>query len=206
MKKQMHNQNGTLDRFLATFNQFIGSGVLIAVVILSGATVVSAAQKSQIKKIPCVTVVSKNGDQHPGRVFDVSDTSLTLWCSEELYSDQNRSQHSRNVHYSEISHIIIEEKGNTVSGVVIGTLLGATLGLFSSQLVPVTWTNVNWSPFEMAETMLETPMVLICAVLGGVAGALNGIDTKVQINGDIESFHNIVPILQEIKVKEGESP
>jgi hypothetical protein len=205
MDNRIYSSKRTNFRCFVVVNRFVRSSVLIAIVILFACESVSGTQESQINKIPIVTVITEEGNQVPGRVLDVADSALILGCRKEPSSGHNCNEHSQRFHYSEINHIIIEEKGNIVSGVAIGTLVGTTFGLFSSQLVPVTWTNVDWSPFEMAETMLSTPMVLTGAFLGGVAGVLQGIDTKIRINGDIELFRNAIPILQVIRLEERDS-
>ena len=175
----------------------------IIVISLMTVPAVLAGDNTQIKKIPYVTVFSENGYQYPGRILDVNDSSLVLWCNKEPYDERNHEEYAKQFHYGEIRQIVIERKGHIYRGILVGSLIGTTTYMARSVLVPVDWTNEEWSPFEIAEGMLSAPLFLIGGVVGGVVGALQGVDDKVQIDRDRDLYHDAVPELTKVVMPVG---
>lgn len=143
-----------------------------------------------------IRMATRGVKQHTGTVLYAADSLLVLWQSTDPYNWRKLRISGKAVRFQEIQQIVVKREGRFWLGVgqgaLIGGGLGAVIGLASGDDTKV------WSRFPGGAKALQLSIALgiPAALVGGISGAIQGIDEDVIIEGNAEAYETIVPALK----------
>lgn len=157
------------------------SKLLILIVVMLIVKDSKAQDSPYLKKVTYKVTILKNSDYSvsSGYLASFSDSSVHVSASAVNFRGYaNTNLHSLNVHYNDISDISLKRKGSTVTGILIGAISLAAIGVvagFGSGDDPPVDPNV-FIRFSSPVTAGEKAQLLglAGAATGGIIGALLG--------------------------------
>lgn len=144
-----------------------------------------------------MTITTRGGEQHTGTALYATDSLLVLWQSTDPYNWRNLKSSAKALRFLEIEHIVIKREGRFWSGVGYGALigggLGAVIGLASGDDTEG-WFRLSAGAKAL---LLGIGLGIPAALVGGINGAIKGVDEDFVVKGNAETYEGIVPALKE---------
>lgn len=138
-----------------------------------------------------MTITTRGSEQHTGTMLYATDSLLVLWQSTDPYNWRNLKSSGKTVRFSEIEHIVIKREGWFWSGLGYGALIGGGLGA----VIGLASHDAILAPGIVALVWGIT-LGVPTALVGGIIGAIQGIDEDFIIKGNAETYKAIVPALK----------
>jgi len=141
-----------------------------------------------------MSVTTRSGEEHSGTMLYATDSLLVLWQSTDPYNWRNLKNSGKIVRFSEIEHIVIKKEGHFLSGAGYGLLIGGGFGAiigFAS--------GDGGSYFSTAGAKAEILGIAFAipgTLIGGIIGAIQGIDDDFLVSGNARRCKAIVLALK----------
>ena len=161
----------------------------VACLLLSYASLVSSALAGD--KPIHIGVKTLDGTMHSGTILYASDTLLVLWQGKKGYDSSLVDRFATVFPVRAIGEIRFTKKGNFLSGLGLGVLIGggagALIGLASSggEIGGVHFTTKGKA------IILGVTLGITGGLVGGIVGAVKDRDEKVKISGSREAYARI---------------
>ena len=143
-------------------------------------------------------ITTKGGEKQAGTLLYATDSLLVLWQTSSPYNWRNLNKFGRIFKATSIQNVLFEREGHFGAGLGYGLLIGvgtgALIGLASGDNE-----EGGFFRFNAGEKALIGGVVLgvPATIIGGIAGALQGIDDDFAVGGDKDKYKAIVPTLRE---------
>lgn len=162
--------------------------------LLEGIAVAAPAIESKLNEDIRVSIRTLGGAQLDGKLLYVEDSSLILLQSSDKYNWRNVPLFKRSVHFSNIDNIFIECEGYVGEGLGYGALIGAVTAGILIGLNPPT------NDYQALAYIGGGIITAGTALIGSAIGAIIGIDAYHDIQGNFDSYHDMLPRLKETAI------
>ncbi len=144
-----------------------------------------------------LTITTRGGEQHTGTILYATDSLLVLWQSTDPYNGRNLKSSGKVVLFSEIERIVIKREGRFWSGLGYGALIGGGLGAgIGFALGDDKEEGLIHFTAGTKALILGIVLGVPTTLVGGISGAIQGIDDDFLVSGNAETYKAIVPELK----------
>ena len=139
------------------------------------------------------TVTTPAGERFKGTLLYAADSMLVLWQSADPYNWRNLESAAKGVRFSQIGHIAIKREGRFWSGAGYGALIGGGLGVILGLASGDDTEGLIRLSAGAKAVLLGIVLGVPATLVGGMAGAMQGVDTEFDVNGDAKLYKALLP-------------